>query len=120
MRPAATLAHAAGSLETHAPAELAPMSRIQVAEVSMDRHASRDLAQWGSKWPQILYQNLNWGFPGQPRKVLSSTSMSLTTIETTPDANIVRVTSWDLQLAEGIRAQHCLRFSVPRRESPSP
>lgn len=66
MRPAATLAHAAGSLETHAPAELAPMSRIQVAEVSMDRHASRDLAQWGSKWPQILYQNLNWGFPGQP------------------------------------------------------
>jgi hypothetical protein len=64
---AATLAHAAGPLETHAPAELAPMSRIQFAEFSTDRHASRNVAQWDSKWPQILYRNVELGaFQGSP------------------------------------------------------
>jgi hypothetical protein len=67
MRPTATLAHAAGPLETHAPAELAPMSRIQFAEFSTDRHASRDVAQWDSKWLQILYRNVELGaFQGSP------------------------------------------------------
>jgi hypothetical protein len=67
MRPAATLTHAACALEANAPAELAPMSRIQIAEVSTDRHASRDVAQWDSKWLQILYRNVELGaFQGSP------------------------------------------------------
>jgi hypothetical protein len=44
MWPAAALAHAAGSLEANAPAEFIPMSRIQVAEISPDRHGAPDLA----------------------------------------------------------------------------
>jgi hypothetical protein len=43
------------------------MSRIQIAEVSTDRHASRDVAQWDSKWLQILYRNVELGaFQGSP------------------------------------------------------
>ena len=49
MWPAAALAHAAGALETNPPAELAPMSRIQVAELA------------GSAWPQDLaYFERRW------------------------------------------------------------
>jgi hypothetical protein len=44
MWPAAALAHAASALESDAPAELTPMSRIQVAELSPDRHDPQDLA----------------------------------------------------------------------------
>jgi hypothetical protein len=60
MRPAATLAHTAGPLETHAPAELAPMSWIQFAEFSTDRHASRDIEQWDSKCYRYCIGTLNW------------------------------------------------------------
>jgi hypothetical protein len=38
MRPPAALTHASGALEAYAPAELAPMRRIEVAELSPDRH----------------------------------------------------------------------------------
>jgi hypothetical protein len=38
MRPAAALAHAVGALEANAPAELAPVRGIEVAEFSPDRH----------------------------------------------------------------------------------
>jgi hypothetical protein len=38
MRPAAALAYAGCSLEANAPAELTPMSRIQAAQLSPDRH----------------------------------------------------------------------------------
>jgi hypothetical protein len=54
MRSAAPLAHAAGTLEAHPPAELTPMSRIQIAEFSTDRHASRDVAHCGNKWLQDI------------------------------------------------------------------
>jgi hypothetical protein len=39
MRPAAALAQASGSLEANPPAELTPMSRIQAAQLSSDRHS---------------------------------------------------------------------------------
>ena len=38
VRPAAALADAAGALETDAPAEVAPMGGVEVAELSPDRH----------------------------------------------------------------------------------
>jgi hypothetical protein len=44
MRPAATLAYASGSLEANTPTELTPMSGIQAAKLSPDRHGHPDLA----------------------------------------------------------------------------
>jgi hypothetical protein len=44
MRPAAALAYAASPLEANPPAELTPMSRIQVAKLSPDRHGHPSVA----------------------------------------------------------------------------
>src|SRR5512132_1576265 len=51
IRPAAALAYTGCSLKANAPAELTPMSRIQAAQLSPDRHGRPDLAHCGSKLP---------------------------------------------------------------------
>jgi hypothetical protein len=44
MRPAATLAYASGPFESHTPTELTPMSGIQAAKLSPNRHGRPVLA----------------------------------------------------------------------------
>jgi hypothetical protein len=99
MRPAAALAHAASTREANTPAELTPMSRIQAAQLSPDRHDRLDVAHWGSKLlTDIVSERLKLG---------------LARAAPASDANTVRVSDDGGELL----ASHLLGSPTCRRNS---